>query len=103
MTYFEIGKIVKVKRVINAERQAGWGTEKPPFYLKGRIGVITRQLINTDGYWIEFFSVELDGKVIKKFKAVLLGEELAETTLQEEERFQEISDIWEASELARKI
>ena len=63
---------VRLKKIIYGKRTAGWSTEDPPpdSYI-GRIGIIRRQLINSEipCYWVEF----PDGK-----RFVLAEDELEE-------------------------
>jgi hypothetical protein len=95
--------IVKVIKLVNADRIAGWGlVDKPDPSLVGSMGIITRPLINTDGFWVELL---LKDKLLgmAKFKTVFLREELAEATPEEQKKYQELKDELESRKVAERL
>lgn len=95
--------IVKVTKLVNADRIAGWGlVDKPSPSLVGSMGIITRPLINTDGFWVELL---LKDKLlgVTKFKTVFLREELAEATPEEQKKYQELEDELESRNVAERL
>jgi hypothetical protein len=95
--------IVKVKKLVNADRIAGWSiVNKPDPSLIGSIGIITRPLFNTDGFWVELL---LKDKLlgVAKFETVFLREELAEATPEEQKKYQELEDELESWKVAEKL
>jgi hypothetical protein len=98
--------IVKVIKIINANRQAGWGiVERPPDSWIGRVGMITRPLINWDGYWVIFYIKR--GKKICEYKEVLHKDEFIEATEKETKEFNKMQieyvEQQEAKMVAEKI
>jgi len=95
--------IVKVIKLVNADRIAGWGMiGKPDSSLVGSMGIIMRPLINTDGFWVELLlKNELLG--VRKFKTVFLREELAEATPEEQKAYQELENELESRVVAEKL
>jgi hypothetical protein len=95
--------IVKVIKLVNADRIAGMGIlDKPDPSLVGSMGIITRPLINTDGFWVELLLKDrLLG--VKRFKTVFLREELAKATPEEQKKYQELKDELESRKVAERL
>lgn len=46
---------VKVKMIVNCDRQAGNGSAKPPpKFLIGKVVNVTRPLLSWHGYWVDY-------------------------------------------------
>lgn len=98
------GGYVKVVKVMKVDRVAGWSIEnKPPQRLKGSIGVITRPLINWNGYHVLFLHRIANSNIVLPEKYVLAKEELKEASEKEIKGFKELEDIMYAKEVARKL
>jgi hypothetical protein len=81
--------IVKIIKVMMADRQAGWGyVARPPESWIGRIGMITRPLINWNGYWIVFY-VKKGEKIYEK-KELFHKDECIEATKKEIKEFNKL-------------
>jgi hypothetical protein len=101
-----MSEIVKVVKIIDADRQAGFSVvERPPKLLIGKIGMITRPLIQWDGYWVTFYFK--NRKRICERKDVLSKDELVEATEEEIKKFNklqiEFEEQYEAEMMAERL
>jgi len=95
--------IVKVIKLIDADRQAGYSiVEKPPKYLVGKIGIITRPFTQWNGYWVGFFFHMGNTMWIRK-QYVLHRDEIVEATDEEREKFNDMQKSWENEMDAYKV
>lgn len=98
------GDYVKVVKIIKADRHAGHSiAEKPPNYIKGCVGRITRPLISWNAYYVEFLHRIPNSNVVIPEKYVLSEEELEEASRKEIKKFKELEEILYAKEVAKKL
>jgi hypothetical protein len=87
--------IVKVVKIIDADRQAGYSTvEKPHKNLVGKIGIITRPLTQWDGYWVTFY-FQMGNMMWATKQYVFDRSELVEATEEEIKEFDDMKKEWE--------
>lgn len=97
----------KVKKIINADRVVGYGgVRKPPKYLLGKTIIVTRPLINWNGYWVCYI-FKRNGKIMEREFVVSEEEICDETNLKKIERiktlYREYWVVLSKKEIAEKL